>query len=128
MLLAACHGQINVIKYLEGPSYPITYKNNFGDTLLHFAAKGGQAKAALYLLHKGIHPMVQNKFNETPLFLAAEAGHLDVVNILAKDARTNLEHQDKFGDTVLHFGARDGQLEICDFILKKNKKLARIKN
>jgi hypothetical protein len=41
MLLAACHGLINVIKFLEGPSYPITYKNNFGDSLLHFAAKGG---------------------------------------------------------------------------------------
>lgn len=41
MLLAACHGLINVIKFLEGPSYPITYTNNFGDSLLHFAAKGG---------------------------------------------------------------------------------------
>jgi ankyrin repeat protein len=40
---------------------------------------------ALYLLYKGTNPMVQNKFNETPIFLAAEAGHLDVVNILAKD-------------------------------------------
>jgi ankyrin repeat protein len=58
MLLAACHGLINVIKFLEGPSYPITYKNNFGDTLLHFAAKGGQPKMSLYLLYKGLDPMV----------------------------------------------------------------------
>lgn len=58
MLLAAAHGLINVIKFLEGPSYPITYRNNFGDTLLHFACKGGQAKMSLYLLHKGINPMV----------------------------------------------------------------------
>jgi len=29
---------------------------------------------------------------------------------------------------VLHFAARDGQLEICDFLMKKNKKIARIKN
>ena len=58
MLLAACHGLINVIKFLEGPSYPITYRNSFGDSLLHFGAKGGQAKMTLYLLHKGINPMV----------------------------------------------------------------------
>lgn len=45
---------------------------------------------------------------ETPIFLAAENGHMDVVNILMKDPRTNIEHQDKFGDTVLHFAARDG--------------------
>lgn len=92
MLLAACHGLINVIKFLEGPSYPISYKNNFGDSLLHFAAKGGQSKMSMYLMHKGISSMVQNKFNETPIFLAAEAGHLDVVNILTKDPRTVLEH------------------------------------
>lgn len=72
--------------------------------------------------------MVENKFHETPIFLAGEAGHLDVVNILAKDPRTFLEHQDRFGDTVLHFAARDGQLEITDYLMKKNKKLARIKN
>jgi hypothetical protein len=36
--------------------------------------------------------MVSNKFNETPIFLAAEAGHLDVVNILGKDPRTDLEY------------------------------------
>lgn len=92
MLLAAAHGLINAIKYLESPSQPITYRNNFGDSLLHFASKGGQAKMALYLLHKGVNPMIQNKFNETPIFLAAEAGHVDVVNILAKDPRANLEH------------------------------------
>jgi hypothetical protein len=57
MLLAACHGLINVIKFLEGPSHAITYKNSFGDSLLHFAAKGGQAKMCLYLIHKGISPM-----------------------------------------------------------------------
>jgi ankyrin repeat protein len=127
MLLAACHGLISVIKFFS-PQVNITYKNSFDDTLLHYAAKGGQAKMTLYLLLKGFDPQCQNKFNETPIFLAAEAGHLDVVNILAKDTRTNLEHQDKFGDTVLHFAARDGQLEICDFLMRKNKKIARIKN
>ena len=92
MLLAAAHGHINVIKFFEGASSPIIYNNSFGDTMLHFSAKGGQSKMTLFLLHKGVHPMVQNKFNETPIFLAAEAGHADVVNILSKDTRVNLEH------------------------------------
>lgn len=29
---------------------------------------------------------------------------------------------------MLHFACRDGQLEVCDFLMKKNKKLARLKN
>lgn len=28
----------------------------------------------------------------------------------------------------MHFAARDGQLEVCDYLMKKNKKLARIRN
>lgn len=96
--------------------------------MLHFAAKGGQAKMTMYLIHKQMNPMTLNKFQESSIFLAAEQGHIDVVNILAKDPRQNLEHQDKFGDTVLHFAARDGQLEVVDFLMKKNKKLARITN
>ena len=87
MLLAACHGLISVIKFFA-PQVNLSYKNSFDDTLLHYAAKGGQAKMSLYLLLKGSDPQSQNKFNETPIFLAAEAGHLDVVNILAKDQRT----------------------------------------
>lgn len=55
MLLAACHGLISVIKFFA-PQIAITYKNSFDDTLLHYAAKGGQAKMTLYLLLKGLDP------------------------------------------------------------------------
>lgn len=61
-----------------------------------------------YLLQKGCDPNVQNKFLETPMFIAAEMGAELVLNILASDKRTKIEHQDKFGDTVLHFACRDG--------------------
>jgi ankyrin repeat protein len=91
MLLAACHGLISVTKFFA-PQVNISYKNSFDDNLLHYAAKGGQAKMTLYLLLKGLDPQSMNKFMETPIFLAAEAGHIEVVNILAKDPRTNLEH------------------------------------
>jgi hypothetical protein len=40
MLMAASHGFINVIKFLECGQFPIHYQNAFGDSLLHFAAKG----------------------------------------------------------------------------------------
>jgi len=55
MLLAACHGLISVIKFFA-PQVNITYKNSFDDNLLHYAAKGGQAKMTLYLLLKGLDP------------------------------------------------------------------------
>lgn len=55
MLLAACNGLISVIKFFSA-NISLTYKNSFDDTLLHYAAKGGQAKMALYLLQKGLDP------------------------------------------------------------------------
>jgi len=62
LLLAAGHGLINVIKFFESPSYPVTYTNAFGDSLLHYAAWSGNHIMCLYLLWKGVSPNVENKF------------------------------------------------------------------
>ena len=56
LLLAAEHGLINVIKYLVNSMLPLTYSNFFGDTLLHYAAKGDDPKMVLYLIKKGLNP------------------------------------------------------------------------
>jgi len=92
MLLAAQYGLINVVRFMEGPQFSLNYQNAFGDGPIHYAAKGNQTKMVLYLLHRGVNPMTQNKFNETPLFLAAEMGSLPVLNILARDKRTSIDH------------------------------------
>ena len=96
--------------------------------MLHFAAKGQQAKTVHYLLLRGIKPTIQNKFDETPLFSAAESGNIDVVNRLLKEKDCKIDHQDKFGDTALHFAARDGQAEVCEYLIKKFRKLVKVKN
>jgi len=128
MLLAAQQGLLSVIKSFKGTDTPMTYKNNFRDTLLHFAAKGGQTKAMWYLLREGLDVNAVNKFEETALFMASEEGHLDVVKILCRQKAINLLHQDKFGDTALHFAAREGYVDICDYLLRKEKGLLKIKN
>lgn len=92
MLLAAQHGFINIIKFFECPQYPLNYQNTFGDSMLHFAAKGQQAKAVHYLLMRGIKPSIQNKFDETPLFSAAESGNIDVVHRLLKEKECKIDH------------------------------------
>jgi ankyrin repeat protein len=83
MLICAQHGFINIIKFYESPgTYPITFQNTFGDSLLHYAAKGSQARTCYYLMKRGLRPIIQNKFNETPLFAAVESGNLEVVNLI----------------------------------------------
>ena len=71
--------------------------------------------------------MQNNKFQETPLFHAAESGNIDIINIFYKN-KCKLEAQDKFGDTALHFAARNGHAEVCDFLIKNSTNLLGITN
>ena len=129
MCFAAMYGLVNVLKFYESPSHPLSYVNQFGEGLLHYAAKGNQSKLTAYLLLRGLDPNVENRFLETPIFIAAEMGSIEVLNMLASDARCKAEHQDKFGDTIMHVAARDGQTEILNYLLTKyGKKMLRIKN
>jgi len=128
MLLAAQHGFFNIILFFESPQYPLKFQNGFGDSLLHYACKGSQLKMVHYLLMKQVSPMMTNKFNETPLFAAAEVGSAEIVQRLCKERANQVDHQDKFGDTALHFASRDGQLEVCEVLIKKLKRLLKIKN
>ena len=128
MLAAAQHGFTHIVKFYECGMYPLTYQNAFGDSLLHGAAKGSQAQTCYYLMKRGLRPTVQNKFCETPLFAAAEAGSLEVVNLICQQKDNKIDHQDKFGDTALHFAARDGQLDVLEYLCKKHRRLVKIKN
>lgn len=128
MLEAATLGFINVIKALESNQYRLDYCNAFGEGLLHYAAKGNQEKMVAYLLLRKVDPNVQNKFKETPIFIAAEMGSMQVLHYLYQDKRTKTDLVDKFGDTILHFAARDGQFEIVEYILNKSKKIMNKEN
>ena len=54
----------------------------FGHTPLFAAARHGQAKSAARLLQAGANPNRQDFLDETPLHWAAEAGHLEVLQVL----------------------------------------------
>ena len=73
-----------------------------------------------YLLLKGIDPQKKNKFNETAIFSCAENGSVEVLNMLAKDSRSNINQEDKFGNVILHIAARNGQADIIEYIMSSS--------
>ena len=125
MLHSARLGLVNVMNFFR-QSVPTDFANKFGDTALHYAAKGGHKEIVQDMLDSGLSPLAKNLFGETPLFYAAEEGHKDVVEILAKYG--SVEVQDKFGDTALHFAAREGHEETCIVLLQHNRLVINVLN
>ncbi len=66
--------------------------NKFGDTMLHFAAKANQTQVVKYLMLRGFDTRATNKFFETAAFYAAEAGNVEILMLLLKDKRTQIDH------------------------------------
>ncbi|KAH7091508.1 hypothetical protein FB567DRAFT_490488 [Paraphoma chrysanthemicola] len=55
---------------------------------------------------------------QTPLTISAQYGHLDAVQILLDDPRTDMTFRGKSGRSVLSFAAGNGHLEIVEALLK----------
>lgn len=72
-------------------------KNDYGENLLHIAAKYSDSLLVKFLLDKGINPNLRNKFNETPLFGALTNNQINNVKILLKFGALSI-FKNKFGE------------------------------
>ena len=78
--------------------------------MLHAAAKRGHVKVVRFLLANNAEISTLNDVNLTPIQLAAENGHLEVVKIL--------HHAGSVADqTALHHAATNNRLKVVDFLL-----------
>ena len=107
---AALQGQNEVVSYLlakgADPNIGAGWKGN--DTPLHVAARNGNLACVQLLLSHGVPVDIQNGTKQTPLFLAAEFLHPDVVaglldhganaNATAKGGATPLTYSTCFGE------------------------------
>ncbi|XP_069467433.1 poly [ADP-ribose] polymerase tankyrase-2 isoform X2 [Ambystoma mexicanum] len=94
---------------------PITH-----ETALHCAAASPYSRrkqACEFLLRKGANVNEKTKDFLTPLHIASERGHNDVLEVVLKhDAKLNA--LDSLGQTPLHRAARCGHLQTCRLLLQ----------
>ncbi|KAL3086864.1 hypothetical protein niasHT_030943 [Heterodera trifolii] len=113
----------NSIYFLVEKGARIDRTNKQGISLLHFFAKDGNFEYCRKLVDKGINVNQQTADccgGSTPLLLACENGHLDIVELLVEKGGADFEIADSAdGDTPLMCAVMERNLPIIDYLVKK---------
>lgn len=110
------HGAM-VMMLLEGGAN-FDLRTNAGETALEMAAKSGyqQVVAALLVNHRDKVDMLSLEHQQTPLILAAQVGHAEVVALFL-ELGANIEHVNDQGASALWLAAQGGQQAVVDTLL-----------
>ncbi|KAL3105879.1 hypothetical protein niasHT_026654 [Heterodera trifolii] len=113
----------NSIYFLVKKGARIDRTNKQGISLLHFFAKDGNFEYCRMLVDKGINVNQQTADccgGSTPLLLACENGHLNIVVLLVEKGGADFEIADSFdGDTPLICAVMERDLPIIGYLVKK---------
>ena len=82
--------------------------NQYGRTLLSFAAGEGHEDITRLLLNKVDPDIKDGKSGQTPLSWAAANGHEAVVKLLLATGKVEVDSKDEYGRTPLSYAARNG--------------------
>jgi ankyrin repeat protein len=117
-LEASITGHTNIIWLLldHNPDVNVCDSDNGGETPLHHAAEQGRLKLVQKLLELNAEVNSCGSHNSTPLLIASQFGHTDVVRLLL-DNNANIHAQDNDGETSLHVSV--GHAEITQMLLDR---------
>jgi len=93
---------------------------------LHNAARSGDYTAVKALLSTDSSLINEtDDWNQTPLSIAADKGHLEIVKYLVEQG-AQLNQADRLDNTPLHIAAGKGHLEIVKYLVKKRANVDQI--
>lgn len=101
IMLACQRGLLDLVKLLHHYHASLLITDIYHNTLLHHACIKGDYALVVYLIELGVPLDKINKFNATPLSLALEHGHKDIIHKLLTNCALDKAYN-KNGDTLLH--------------------------
>ena len=126
VFIAARMGLIGNLKWMKSKQVCLLNSNANGFTTLHAAAENAQFEAFQLIAGDALNKNPADKRGITPLHIAADKGHIQLVQwllqwILANNEDTNPRSTN--GDTPLHKACASGQLEAVKIIIAQIKDL-----
>ncbi|KEZ45021.1 1-alkyl-2-acetylglycerophosphocholine esterase [Scedosporium apiospermum] len=97
-------------------------KEHEGWGLLHLSAIQNRSTAATWLLDAHFRPFdCYSKSGRTPLSLAAERGHVEVLQVFLQTTEVDPDSQDNSGRTPLSWAAENGHEEVIRVLLGRSR-------
>ncbi len=93
--------------------------NGRGNTALHIAALRGVADVVALLMAEGLDPSQPNSEGETPVYIASQEGHTEVITQLAEHDPELLKVKDHGGNTIITAAVINMRAELLDMLFEK---------
>ncbi|CAI6303043.1 unnamed protein product [Periconia digitata] len=122
IMMAIKNGHTDTAKYLIESTPFDEYRDDNDMTLVHWAAKLGQAIVVEELARKGASLSDKDAEGRTPLDYALESNNEDTINLLLKGGK-HISRQDTVNIQSLHFSARTGDISMIKKLHEKGSSL-----
>lgn len=94
-------------------------QNGDGQTALHIAAAEGDEGLVKYFYSVRASAAIADNQDRTPMHLAAEYGHANVIELLADKFRASIYERTKDGSTLMHIASLNGHAECATMLFRK---------
>jgi ankyrin repeat protein len=120
-LIQSClSNQFDAAKYLIDNGADVNKPHAiYGSVPLHYSSMNNNVKLVDYLLQQGAESTFTQPERWSPLFLAAQEGHVNVVKRLLENekVRATINEKDKRGLTSLTISAKNGKVETMNILM-----------
>ncbi|XP_046582158.1 ankyrin repeat domain-containing protein 17-like [Haliotis rubra] len=120
LIVAAWKGRQDVFGFLVGRGADESVTDAYSNNILHWACHGGDVGMVQFIVSERLVDIdSRGKDRYTPVMMAAERRHKDVVTLLVQ-AGCNMSHVTNGGNNILHVTCACGDITTVKYILSKN--------
>jgi ankyrin repeat protein len=118
IFFAVASGSLEIVRMVDVDSDTLQKVDKEGNLPIHFACEFGFCDAINYIYTKGhfLQLSASNSLRQVPLLLAAENGHLSVLELL-NSIGVNLLDSDGRGWNALHYACKGGYADVTGWLI-----------